>query len=290
MARSTTTRRVTAVVILACVAVSALFAGGCDSKSTVIVATTAEMAQSTLYGELVAAFEKQSGVTVQTEVYDSSAAALEAGAQGKADALLVSKTAALDEWMKQGNGKSASDVFYSDFIVVGPDADPAQIRGLDCPGKSCKKIGTAGEEFVACGDGSDLDAKVMGYWAKCGVDPAGQAWFSKTGSGVPATLQEASDQQAYTICDTSTWLEMKDDLQIQKLVEGCTMLMNQYVLVVVNPDAVPDSKLNADGADKLAVFMTGEDGQAMVGTYTESGVVIFHPNATKQVEEKTMSM
>ena len=60
--------------------------------------------------------------------------------------------------------------------------------------------------------------------------------------------------------------------------------------MVVNPDAVPDSKLNADGADKLAVFMTGADGQAMVGAYTESGVVIFHPNATKQVEEKTMSM
>jgi tungstate transport system substrate-binding protein len=274
---------------LVCVAATTFLAAGCG-KTSVTVATTNDIESSEMYGQLVREFEKQSGMTVKTVVFDSSAAVLEAGAQGQADALLVGKVMALDELNKQGYARSTSDVFYSDFVVVGPEGDPAQIKGLDCPGKSCKKIGTAGEEFVACGNASDLDSKVMGYWVKCGIDPVGQAWFSRTGSDVAATLQVASDQQAYTICDMSTWLQNKDGLNLTKLVEGCTMLMNQYDLVVVNPDAFPGQKLNTSGADKLAEFMTGESGQQMVGAYQESGVVIYHPNATRQADEQPMNI
>ena len=264
MTRTRILHRLAAMAMALCLATAFFSIAGCGSKSTVTVATTADIAQSEMYAELVEEFEKNSGMSVTTEVYDNSAAALEAAAQGQADALVVGKAAVSEEWVNN-YALSSSDVFYNDFIVVGPEADPAQITGLDCPGKSCKKIGTAGEEFVACGDGSDLDAKVMGYWKKCGVDPNGQAWFTPTGSGVPATLEEASELQAYTICDTSTWLQAKDGLRLTKLVEGCGMLLNQYVVVVVNPDAFPEGEPNAAGAEDFAKFVLGEDGQAMIG-------------------------
>lgn len=276
-----------AFVILACITAAVFLVTGCGT-ATITIATTAGMAQSPLYGMMVKEFEKANGVTVQTVTCDNSKKVLEAGAQGQADALLVSNKMALEEWMKEGNALSASDVFYSDYIVVGPDNDPAQIRGLDCPGKSCKKIGTAGQPFVCCGDGSDLDTKVMGYWGKCGVDPTGQAWFTQTGEGVMATLAVAGDKQAYTICDMSTWLENKDNVPLVKLVEGCTMLMNQYSLMVLNPDKFPGVKMNTAGAEKLAEFMIGDTCQNMVGDYQELGMVIYHPNATKQSEEMKM--
>jgi len=286
MIRGKTVRRLTTAVILACMVVAGVVIAGCGTATTVVVATTGDTAQSELYGMLVQEFEKQYGVTVQTDVYANSKEVLEAGAQGKADALLVSNKMALDEWVKQGYTLSANDVFYSDLIVVGPEADPAQIKGLDCPGKSCKKIGTAGEAFVARGDGSDMDAKVMGYWAKCGVDPAGQAWFTKTGEDMMATLVVAGDQQAYAVCDMSTWLENEADVPLTKLVEGCTMLMNQYSLVVIDPAKFPEVELNTERAGKLAEFMVSPAGQEMVGAYEESGVIIYHPNATKQADEQ----
>jgi tungstate transport system substrate-binding protein len=285
MIRITAVRRITVVVMLACITAAVILISGCGT-ATVVLATTSDIAQSALYGTMVKEFESVNGVTVKTETYDNSVEVMKAGAQGQADALLVSNKMALDEWMKDGNALSANDVFYNDFIVVGPDSDPAQIRGLDCPGKSCKKIGTAGLPFVARGDGSDLDAKVMGYWDKCGVNPAGQAWFTKTEEGMVVTLTEAGDSQAYTVCDMSTWLENKDSIPLAKLVEGCSMLMNQYSLVVINPDNFPGNKLNKVGAEKLAEFMTGEAGQSIIGAYQESGVVIYHPNATRQSDEK----
>jgi tungstate transport system substrate-binding protein len=277
--------RLTAGVILACVIGSGILFASCGA-ATVVVATTAETAQSELYGILVEHFEKEYGVTVKTVTCGSSMEVLEAGARGKADALLVSNKMAVDEWMKQEYALSAPDVFYSDFIVVGPEADPAQIIGLDCPGKSCKKIGTAGEAFVARGDGSDLDAKVMGYWNKCGVNPEGQAWFTRSGGDMTATLAAAADKQAYTICDMSTWLENKDDVTLSKLVEGCTMLMNQYSLVVMDPAKFPEAEINTDGAQKLEEFMLSQEGQELVGAYEESGVVIYHPNATREVDDQ----
>lgn len=278
-------RRLTVALVLASLVVTGVIIAGCGTAS-VVVATTGETAQSPLYGMLVEQFEQDYGVTVKTETYGSSKEVLEAGAQGKADALLVSNKMALDEWINQGYALSAPDVFYSDFIVVGPEADPAQIRGLDCPGKSCKKIGTAGEAFVARGDGSDLDAKVMGYWAKCGVDPAGQAWFTKTGEDMVATLTVAGETQAYTVCDMSTWLGNKDSVELSKLVEGCTMLMNQFSLVVIDPAKFPDAKLNTEGARKFEEFLVSPSGQEMIGAYEEAGVVIYHPNVTKEAEEE----
>ena len=284
MMRTGTVRRLTAALLLACMVAGGVVIAGCGT-ATVIVATTSETAQSPLYGMLVERFEKENGVTVKTETYGSSKEVLEAGAQGKADALLVSNKMALDEWMDKGYALSAPDVFYSDFIVVGPEADPAQIKGFDCPGKSCKTIGTAGEAFVARGDGSDLDAKVMGYWAKCGVDPAGQPWFGKTGEDMAATLAAAGEEQAYTVCDMSTWLENQDSVPLIKLVEGCTMLMNQYSFVVIDPGKFPDAEMNTEGARKLEEFLVSPAGQEMIGAYEEAGVVIYHPNVTAQADE-----
>ncbi|MEW6552904.1 MAG: substrate-binding domain-containing protein [Actinomycetota bacterium] len=282
-------KRIAAEVLLVALIATGILVTGCGT-ATVTVATTGETASSPLYGMLVEQFEEDYGIKVETKTFGSSREVLEAGARGEADALLVSNKMALDEWMKQEYALSASDVFYSDFIVVGPESDPAQIKGLDCPGKSCKKIGTAGADFVCCGDGSDLDAKVMGYWNKCGVNPEGQAWFTRTGEDMEATLAVADGQQAYTVCDMSTWLENKDSLDLAKLVEGCTMLMNQYSLVVIDPALFPEAEMNVEGAQRLAEFLVGESGQEMIGSYEESGVVIYHPNATQEAEEEPMNM
>jgi len=273
------------VAVLACMAATGIVIAGCGAAS-VVVATTAETAQTALYGMMVEQFEKEYGVEVETVTYGSSKEVLEAGAQGKVDALLVSNKAALDEWMKQEYALSSNDVFYSEFLVVGPEADPAQVTGLDCPAKSCKKIGMAGQPFVARGDGSDLDAKVKGYWVKNGLDPTGKPWYTPDGGDMLTTLQLAGEQQGYTVCDTSSWLENKEDIPLSDMQVVCTMLMNQYTLVVLDPGKFPETEMNTGGAQKLAEFMVSESGQEMIGAYKEAGEVIYHPNATQQAEEE----
>jgi tungstate transport system substrate-binding protein len=282
MRKKDVVRNVLAVLLVCGLLTTMIATAGCG-KPTVNVATTNTIASSPMYKALIEEYESRNNVTVVTEAFDNSKEVLEAGTEGAVDALLVTKNAGLEDWMKKGLALSAEDVFYCKYVVVGPDSDPAQIRGLDCPGKSCKKIGTAGQAFVACGDGSDLDTKVMGYWSKNGIDPVGQAWFTKTGKGVVETLRVADRKQAYTIVDTSTWLAHQDEVSLKKLVEGCSMLLNQYAVVLVNPDKVPDAKINAEGASTLAQYMLSEDGQDIAGEYKEADVIIFTPNATKTV-------
>ena len=287
--RTGTIRQLVAAAVLVSMIATGILVAGCGT-ATVTVATTSETAQSELYGMLVEQFEREYGMKVETVTYGSSKEVLEAGAQGKADALLVSNKAALDEWIKQEYSLSSNDVFYSEFLVVGPEADPAQVTGLDCPAKSCKKIGMAGQPFVARGDGSDLDAKVKGYWVKNGLDPSGKLWYTPDGGDMLATLQLAGEQQGYTVCDTSTWIENKEDIPLSDMQVVCTMLMNQYSLVVLDPGKFSDIEMNTEGAQKLAEFLVSESGQEMIGAYEEAGMVIYHPNATQEAEEQTMNM
>lgn len=282
-------RLVLVILLASSFAVSLFVVSGCGTP-TLTLATTATIGNSPVYKALIKDFESNNSVNVTTLKYVNSKEVLNAGAGGKADALLVSKNAALEDWMNKGYASSADDVFYSDFVVVGPDADPAQIRGLDCPGKSCKKIGTAGAAFFACGDGSDLDTKVTGYWVKAGIDPVGQPWYTKTGEAIAKTLAAADGEQAYTIVDNSTWLARQNNLSLKKLVEGCSMLMNQYSIVVVNPEKFKNGEINSKDARAFVVFALGEDAQNMIGKYKESDMVIYHPNATEEPGEKGSNM
>jgi tungstate transport system substrate-binding protein len=75
-------------------------------------------------------------------------------------------------------------------------------------------------------------------------------------------------------------------VELTKLVEGCTMLMNQYSFVVIDPGQFPDAKMNTEGAQKLEEFLVSPSGQDMIGAYEEAGVVIYHPNVTKQADEE----
>ena len=280
--------------VLAAVVLAALLAGlfalsGCGA-STLTLGTTQSFRQSGLLAQILPRFEKQYNIKVTVVAKDTASEVLKLGEEGKEDVLLVNSREGASSFMKNGLGSYNKDVMYGDLIVVGPSTDPAQIKGLDCPGKSCKKIGTAGATFVCRGDGSDLNSKVMGYWKKCGIDPTGKAWFVVTGQGMVPTLQVASEKQGYTITDMLTWLQNEKQLNLVKLVEGCTMLFDQYTGIVVNPDKHPDKKLNTEQAEEFAEYLAGSEGQQQIGEYKKHGVVLYHPNAPKSGQSSATSM
>jgi tungstate transport system substrate-binding protein len=66
--------------------------------------------------------------------------ALKLGEKGDADVLLVHDKAGELKFIQQGYGVDRREVMYNDFIVVGPSADPAEIRGLKDAVLAFKKI------------------------------------------------------------------------------------------------------------------------------------------------------
>jgi tungstate transport system substrate-binding protein len=269
------------VLLVASLMVASLLVAGCG-QTTLTMVTTQASVDSGLLAKVLPGFEDKYDVKVEVVAKPSCADALKTAQAGNADVALVSNKTAEDEFVKNGYGLADVPVMYSDLVVLGPTSDPAAIRGLDCPGKSCKKIGTAGATFIARGDGSDIDKKVMMYWEKAGINPMGQPWYVKTGQGMAETLAVAGQKQGYIISDRLTYLANQNNLPLAKLVEGCTMLFNQYGMIVVNPAKFPSGKINAKSAGDLVWYLTGKDAQKQIGSFKKYNAVIFHPNAETQ--------
>ena len=245
-----------------------------------ILATTTSTQDSGLLDVLVPAFEKATGYTVKT-VAVGSGEALKMGEEGNADVLLVHSPAAEKELVAAGYGIDRRLVMHNSFLVVGPAADPAKIRGMTSTVDAFTAIAGVPATFVSRGDGSGTETKELGYWKKAGITPEGQAWYIQTGQGMAATLQVTSEKVGYTLTDIATWLATKDQLELESLVTDDPSLLNPYHVIQVNPEKFP--KVNAAGGNAFADFLLSDEGQAMIGEFgvDEFGQQLFIPDGGK---------
>src|SRR6185369_1852152 len=149
---------------------------------------------------LIPAFEKESGYFVKT-IAVGSGQAMTMGEKGEADVLLVHSPEAEKKFMEKGAGSFRRLVMHNDFIVVGPAADPAKIRGSRTSAEAFKKIAQSGSLFLSRGDNSGTHAKEKGLWKGASVVPEGQKWYQQTGLGMGQTLNVAAEKKGYTLTD-----------------------------------------------------------------------------------------
>jgi tungstate transport system substrate-binding protein len=268
------------LALCACAPVASPPAGALANPN-IILATTTSTQDSGLLDVLVPLFEEQTGYTVQT-IAVGSGQAMQMGQEGNADALLVHSPAAEVTFMTDGWGKDRALVMHNDFVIVGPAADPAGIKGLG-PSESFKAIAAAEALFVARADKSGTSTKELGIWAKADVDPATAkpAWYIETGQGMGASLTIASEKGGYTLTDRATFLANKDTLQLEILVEGNKTLLNVYHVITVNMEKWP--KVNYDGAQAFLDFMIAPATQEIIGQFGVEtyGQPLFFPDADK---------
>lgn len=251
-----------------------------QASGSIILATTTSTVDSGLLDLLVPMFERETGYSVQT-LSLGSGAAIEQASRGDADVVLVHSPAAEEKMVADGNGIERTLVMHNDFIIVGPDGDPALVREEERANDAFKAISDAGAPFISRGDDSGTNALELKVWDAATVDPAGQSWYVESGQGMGATLQIANQRQAYTLSDRGTFLSQRDNLDLEVLLDGDPALLNVYHVIVVNPD-VHDG-VNAAGARAFAAFITRPDIQQMIGEFglDEFGEPLFVPDAGK---------
>ncbi len=246
-----------------------------------ILATTTSTQDSGLLDVLVPLFEAETGYRVKV-VAVGTGEALKMGQEGNADVLLVHAPSSEEAYMDGGYGKDRALVMHNDFILVGPPADPAGIKGL-APREAFEAIAAAGATFISRGDDSGTNKKELDFWKKATLDPAGDkpAWYLETGQGMGATLIVASEKGAYTLTDRATYLANKANLRLEILVEGDNTLLNIYHVITVSPDKWP--KINYDGAIAFLKFMTEPSTQEVIGKFgvDKYGQQLFIPDADK---------
>jgi tungstate transport system substrate-binding protein len=248
-----------------------------------ILATTTSTQDSGLLDVLVPVFQDQSGYTVKV-VAVGSGEALKMGEQGNADVLLVHSPTSEKTFMDNGFGSERTLVMHNDFIIVGPEADPAGIKGKATAAEAFQKIAAAQAPFISRGDDSGTHKMELAIWKKAGITPEGD-WYQESGQGMGATLKIASEKAAYTLSDRATYLANQDTLALVILVEGDTALLNIYHVIVVNPEKWP--KINNEGAKAFAAFLVSEEGQDMISQFgvEKFGKSLFTPDAGKMEAE-----
>jgi len=272
-----------ALVFLFCMASSASAAG--PAQKNLILATTTSTQDSGLLDVLIPVFEKRTGYFVKT-IAVGSGQAMAMGQKGEADVLLVHSPDAEKKFMAEGNGVNRLIVMHNDFIVVGPPADPAAIKGVKSTVEAFKKIAAAGSLFMSRGDNSGTHAKEQGIWKAAEIKPEGQKWYQQTGLGMGQTLNVAAEKKSYTLADRGTWLSLQQKLGLPILKEGDPILLNVYHVIGVNPAKWP--KVNADGAKAFSDFMISAETQGIVKTFgvEKYGGALFFPDAGKPEYDK----
>ncbi len=253
-------------------------------QKNIILATTTSTQDSGLLDVLIPMFEKKTGYFVKT-IAVGSGQAMAMGEKGEADVLLVHSPAAEQKFVAGGYGINRRLIMHNDFVIVGPAADPAKIKGIKSAAEAFKKIASAGSLFMSRGDNSGTHSQEKAVWKSAGINPEGQKWYQQTGLGMGQTLNVASEKKAYTLADRGTYLALKKQLGLDILTEGDAILLNIYHVIEVNPAKWP--KINVAGAKAFADFMVAPETQAVIKTFgvDKFGSPFFFPDAGKKVED-----
>jgi tungstate transport system substrate-binding protein len=243
-------------------------------KGAIILSTTTSTQDSGLLNYLLPVFTRETGWEVKT-IAVGTGAALKMGRDGEADVLLVHARADEVKFVADGYGVKRFDVMYNDFVVVGP-AGP--IAYNDDVHKTFKAVADQNLPFVSRGDDSGTHKMELTIWGAAGVDIKRLARYTSAGQGMGATLQMASELNAYTLSDRATWLTQKSS-SLKIVCEKSTELLNYYGVIAVSPSL--NNRINAEGGQAFVDWMISDSTQKLIAQYgvAEYGGALFTPNA-----------
>ena len=274
MKKSFMKNRAIAPVQYALCAIILIVNGGLHAQ-TLVMASTTSTEQSGLFTHLLPAFKAASGLDVKV-VAVGTGQAIDMGRRGDADVLFVHDQAAEEKLVQEGFATKRLPVMYNDFVLVGPAADPASVRGNDILA-ALTKVAAGSTAFISRGDRSGTHAAELRYWKAAGLDNPKFASYRACGCGMGPALNIAASTGAYALTDRGTWLNFRNRADLVILVEGDRQMFNPYGVLPLNPAKHPH--VNASGATKFVDWVTSTAGQNAIASYKIGGEQLFFPNA-----------
>ncbi len=270
---------ITRTIMAALTAVLISLPAAAEEKYITLVGTTSTE-NSGLYGKILPLFTAGTGISVRV-VSVGTGRAINIARNGDADVLLVHHRPTEDKFVAEGYGVKRHDVMYNDFIIVGPESDPAGIKGYKSVIEGLVLIASSKNTFVSRGDDSGTHKKELSLWRMAGVDAVKDSgtWYREAGAGMGATLNTASAMLAYTLADRGTWLKFENRGGLRLLAENDPLLFNPYGVILINPKRHPHIK--AEMGQAFIDWITGAEGQAAIGEFRIKGRQAFFPNAKR---------
>jgi tungstate transport system substrate-binding protein len=262
---------------------SLLFSPLTFAQQEVIFATTTSVQDTGLLDVIIPIFERENGYRVKA-IAVGTGQALAMGGRGEADVVLAHAPDAEKKYVADGSLINRRLVMHNTFLLAGPAADPAKVKGTAKAVDALKKIAEAKATFVSRGDDSGTHKLEKKLWEQAGIKPAGE-WYLEAGQGMGRTLSIAGEKQAYTISDRATYLAFQKTTGLVVLLEGDPVFLNIYSVMEVNSEKFP--KVNAKGGKAFADFLLSAKVQDTLKTFgvDKFGEPLFHPDAGRKEED-----
>jgi tungstate transport system substrate-binding protein len=257
--------------LLAALAVAATGPAAGAAEARLRLATTTSTENSGLLGHLLPRFEKSCGCKVDV-IAVGTGKALKLGERGDVDVVLVHARRLEDKFVAEGFGVDRRDVMYNDFVVLGPAADPAGVKGAGDAAQALARIAKAGAPFVSRGDQSGTHEKEQELWRLAGGVPQAK-WYLEAGQGMSEVISMALERSAYTLADRATFQAHPGRAGLAVLSQGDPALFNPYGVIAVNPERHP--AVAAALARRFMDFLTGPEGRRAIVDFQVAGQQLF---------------
>jgi len=258
-------------------ALIATVAGDVMAQAKLLLGTTTSTEDSGLLNVLLPPYEKANNVKVEV-ISKGSGYALSLGENGELDVVLVHDRSAEHKFMADGFGVDRRDVMHNDFVVIGPKEDPAKVKEAKSAADAFKRIAEAKAKFISREDISGTDEKEKELWTAAGTKPRGK-WYM-VGQGMGQAILTANHKRAYTLADRATYLAYMRKIDLPILFEGDKILFNPYAVIAVNPEKHRGVQYAL--AKKFIHYITGPEGQKIIGDFKVDGKQLFIPDAVKE--------
>ncbi len=251
-----------------------------DSSRGLMMATTTSTDNTGLLEYLAPEFTRDTGIELKW-VAAGTGKALKLGENCDVDVLMVHAPAAERQFVTSGFGLDRREIMYNDFVIIGPESDPAKISGSSV-NTALKNIETDQSDFISRGDHSGTHKKELALWQSARLPiPETESWYIQAGQGMLATIHMAGEKNAYTLTDRGTYIKYehtaKGNPKLKILVEGDDFLKNQYSVLAVNPDRCKN--VNFEAVQQFSDWITGEKAQTMIRAFKLLDKTLFIPNA-----------
>ncbi|MBF0506408.1 MAG: substrate-binding domain-containing protein [Nitrospirae bacterium] len=254
-------------------------------KTKLVIASTTSIQNSGLFDILIPAYERSTKYDIKVEfVAVGTGKAIRMAKKGEADLLFVHDPFREEKFVAENYGVNRRAVMHNHFVVIGPDRDPAGIKGLKNAAGAFENIAMKGFPFISRGDDSGTNIKELDIWDDAGINPKGKGWYFETGGKMGDTILVADQKRAYTLSDMGTFLNYEQKVELKVVFQGDPVLRNRYSVIAVNPEKFPKAKYR-EAMDFIA-FVTSQEGQILIANYSKHGVNLFYPDAVRLIRDE----
>jgi tungstate transport system substrate-binding protein len=248
-------------------------------EKSITLASTTSTQDSGLFGHILPLFKAKTGIDVKV-IAQGTGQALDTARRGDADVVFVHARAQEEKFVADGFGVKRFDVMYNDFVLIGPNSDPAGIKGGKDIVEALKAIDAKKAPFVSRGDKSGTHVAELDLWKAAALDPAGSkpSWYREIGQGMGAALNTANGMGAYVLSDRGTWLSYQNKAGLQIAVQGDRRMFNQYGVILVNP--AKHAHVKKELGQAFIDWIVSKEGQAAITAYKINGEQLFFANAS----------